>query len=316
MFFKLFYCIKTNLHILLSFVFSFVCFVFAFYRFIPDIVQDFSQYRLYSNVSTNEVWFAENYVSNDCFINLNGICFAYSNDKSINTDIYMQMDSSYSTNPFRITERLNDSTCAISQNIASEYHLNVNDSIYINDNKNVFKICRIIPSQVGLDEKYNHQGIIVISYAEELYIPQPTKYIFFTKDGDGFSSVTNYIRLDNLAKKYKKEAIQKTLYISIILVLVFIIVETLTYRKKKHNNALLFLDGNKHSHILLLIIFDSFIQATFPLLFVFLCFIKYLSSFQTGYCIVFIILISLSIVLSLLSSIIDYKGGKKHGSII
>lgn len=306
MLYKFIYYLKINIHSIISFFVSFICMIGVFYFFVPNIIQSLSNYYLYSNICNQEVWFANSPINSNCFINLNGVLLTYKDEKSINADVFMQMDtSSYNDNLFEVDYYLEPKTCAISKNIAVEYELSIGDKIYLKD-KSQYEVVIIFNSQSGLDQKYNHFGVIVLSTTKGISISQPIKYIYFTNNSDGFYNVTDFIKLDKKAFDNKKIAKNNGAYLILIMLFILTITEIFIFKKKKNDYKLLVMDGNKKYKLFIQILYDTLIRIILPIILAFLFYLRYIKLFTIGYCVVFINLLAFSIAVAILLCLIYY----------
>jgi len=121
-----------------------------------------------------------------------GSAYAYSEDEHrINADVLMTVSGNeYKDNPLYLKHAPSDGGCAVSENLAVKYRLKTGEKLSLHVGKDEkpfdFVISEILPAESGIDGKYMHEGIIVLSENTD-FISEAKKYIFisFTRDNDG-----------------------------------------------------------------------------------------------------------------------------------
>lgn len=282
--YKIYYHMKTNALRYISFLFSFVLILTGFYFFAPNIIVSKTNYDLYTSSSINEVWFAETPVEKDCFIDLNGSTFMCINNKSINADLFMQMDDvEYQDNLFEIKYVLEKNVCAISKNIAIEYGIKIGDVISSSNGLFEFQVSNIFTSQSGIDDKYNHEGVIVLSLDENLIANKTYLYTFFACDGDGYYNVKRVIFLKDRITSYRQEYIKGCFDLTLIMLFIFLLDELFIFRKKENDYLISRQDGTRKKRMLLNIFLDNLIRLFVPVMVIIAIYAKYLKLYEAGY---------------------------------
>ena len=282
--YKIYYHMKKNALRYISFLFSFVLILTGFYFFAPNIIVSKTNYDLYTSSSINEVWFAETPVEKDCFIDLNGSTFMCINNKSINADLFMQMeDVQYQDNLFDIKCALEKNVCAISKNLAIEYGLNIGDVISTSNGQFEFEVSNIFTSQSGIDDKYNHEGIIVLSFDENLIANKTYLYTFFACDGDGYYNVKRVIFLKDRITSYRQEYIKGCFDLTLVMLFIFLLEELFIFRKKENDYLISRQDGTRKKRMLLNIFLDNLIRLFVPVMAILAIYVKYLKLYEVGY---------------------------------
>ena len=197
------------------------------------IASSAEMYSTYDSCSAKEVWFTTSYVDEDCFYNLNGYYKAKKGNKSINADVFMQMeDVSYKNNLFKLKESFDTFECSLSYNTAISYDLEIGDSIEIGTYR--FKIVKTFGSQPGLDQKYEHEGIIVISNVPELGL-EINSYVFFSNDAENVLGDAKYVDLEKIKDNLKTKAFV-FLLLFILEIIVYLTFIKLIKNKGRNNN--------------------------------------------------------------------------------
>lgn len=106
----------------------------------------------------------------------------------------------YYSNNIDFCGTLESGTCAVSANVAAKYGLRVGDSARIMGTGKSFRVARLLPAQDGLDEDYLHEGLIVLSYDEEL-LDRSYMYISFVTDGDAYRSLDTLTFVEDIQKE-------------------------------------------------------------------------------------------------------------------
>ncbi len=267
---RLLNCFLKNNYMLCTIVASlFVALLLAIFNF-NTIASSHEMYKTYSLCDANEVWFTTVAVDNDCFINLNGEARAKTGKKSINADIFMQMnDVSYSINLFDVDEQILDNQCYISRNVSLEYDVEVGDCITIGDNNASFEIVRIFDAQPGLDKKYEHEGIIVISNNEEL-LTDDISYMFFAVEAKNVLGNAKLVDLKNAREKILNKRFRTIIYLVLEWIAYLVIITLIQKRGRINNYAILRREGLSIIKALIMSLRDATLGFAIQMLIVFL----------------------------------------------
>lgn len=263
----------------LVFLFSAVTLSFLFY---PSVT-DSANLNTYSSVNNvNEIWFGSSSVENDCFINLNGFYFANLSSKAISSDLLMQMESSnYECNIFNINYHLNADECILTKNIANEHRLGIGDEIACKDYR--FRISDIIEPLSGIDDKYNHNGIIILGYRNEMIINKNASFIYFAFNGDGGINATKVISIETRKNNYKHSLLIKGLIISGVYLIAALVVELIVFHYKKSSYSIYRNMGIKPYKLFLNMLLDGVIKYVLPVALSLLLFIGLINSYLVSY---------------------------------
>ncbi len=154
--------------------------------------ESYAERERYKAAALNETVFSTAGGYDEDFYSFGGSAYAYSEDEHrINADVLMTVSGrEYKDNPLYLRHALSDGSCAVSENLAVKYSLKAGEKLILHvgtDEKLFdFVISEILPAESGIDSKYMHEGIIILSENAE-FINEAKKYIFisFTKDNDG-----------------------------------------------------------------------------------------------------------------------------------
>jgi hypothetical protein len=95
---------------------------------------------------------------------------------------------SYAKNPLYLKNTLSEGCCAISENLADKYGLCIGDTVTLKEGIDEiafdFTVSEILPAQSGVDGKYMHEGVVILSESKDFI--KAGKYIFvsFIRDWD------------------------------------------------------------------------------------------------------------------------------------
>lgn len=121
--------------------------------------------------------------------------------KRVHADILMLMpERVYSDNNVYFNGTLDAGTCSVSANIAADYGLDIGSDVRIAGTDKRFTVSRIITAQAGIDRDYNREGIIIISYEEEL-LEKKFLFMSFDTDGGGYLFVDDIIFMNEVKKE-------------------------------------------------------------------------------------------------------------------
>ena len=115
----------------------------------------------------------------ECFIYLKNYAISGEKRKNAVSDLLMVMpETEYENNNVSFIGTLAPGTCAVSANVAAKYGLRVGDTARVIGTEKTFEVVRILPAQGGLDAKYKHEGIVVLSYDKDLLNREYQYYAF------------------------------------------------------------------------------------------------------------------------------------------
>lgn len=149
--------------------------------------KSYAERERYRDSELNETVFSATPDYEESFYSFNGCAYAYGGGHRLNADVLMTVEGkSYRKNPLYLKSILPEGGCAISENLAQKNGIDVGDVITVKEGINEipfdFTVSEILPAQSGIDEKYMHEGIIILS--ENRDFVKAGKYIFisFVKD--------------------------------------------------------------------------------------------------------------------------------------
>lgn len=154
--------------------------------------ESYAERERYKAAWLNETVFSAVPGYEENFYSFGGSAYAYSeNEHRINADVLMTVSGNeYKDNPLYLRHAPSEGSCAVSENLAVKYGLEAGKTLSVHVGKDEklfnFVISEILPAESGIDGKYMHEGIIVLSENGD-FISEAKKYIYiaFTRDNDG-----------------------------------------------------------------------------------------------------------------------------------
>lgn len=261
--------------------------------------ESYAERERYRSAELNEVIFSLSPGYSESFYSFGGSAYAFTEDgHRINTDVMMTVDGNeYIENPLYFKSMLPEGRCAVSENLAAEFSLSEGERVSIkvgNESLFDFTVIEILPAQSGVDGKYMHEGVIILS--ENMDLVNAGKHIFisFAKDWEA-----EYVDLvDDPARGkpvvYTKEliksestslmiyAIASTLSLWVFIGLCEILIFSKMGRKYR-DYSILSGYGISRKRLFLKVLFDNCIKYIIPLLINFLIWFIRLSYYHSKY---------------------------------
>ncbi len=149
----------------------------------------------------NEIVFAGERNGKESFLYLKNYAVSGRKGENALSDVLMVLpETEYAENNIGFCGTLESGTCAVSANIAAKYGLRVGDSARVMAAGKTFRVAALLPAQDGLDEDYLHEGLIVLSYDEEL-LDRSYTYVSFMTDGDAYRSLDTLLFVGDIQKE-------------------------------------------------------------------------------------------------------------------
>lgn len=149
----------------------------------------------------NEIVFAGEQNGKESFLYLKNYAVSGRRGENALSDVLMVLPGiGYAENNIGFCGMLESGTCAVSANIAAKYGLRVGDSARVMGAGKTFRVAALLPAQDGLDEDYLHEGLIVLSYDEEL-LDRSYTYVSFMTDGDAYRSLDTLLFVGDIQKE-------------------------------------------------------------------------------------------------------------------
>lgn len=314
--------------VLISALIEFVVAIICLIAFAKAIVVNFQNYKRFSTVS-DDVVFSVASVEKDSFLNYNNdtVVMLTDNNIRINADVYSTIESmNYSDNLLFYPGGLENGECAVSQNTLNQYNLKIGDSISISGKKWQYTVKMAIKPQTGLDDKYVHDGVIILAYNQDLendfrdyYDGQNTnriKYYMISLDRNVMQYPTLDTTRDNsiiFGKKVKSNCTQVILvnivYSLLIIIVSIVLIEGLLGRRNYQDLRLEYQKGNTQGHIVKSIILSKMISYILPFALIVICFLFKYGKYGSSYFIPYLLLCLILIVVLLLYSYCYYRRG-------
>jgi len=224
-------------------------------------------------------------------------------DKSLSVDILMVDENHYyNDNDIYFEGKLEKNTCAISKNIAASNNLKIGSEIIIIGTDKKIKISSFLKPEIGIDKEYKRDGIIIISYDNEL-LDKAYQYITFNTDTEIYLSLVNLYNINDWKKNNINIVIRSIIIFTLVSILSIVLCEIFIF-KKRIKDYLIYMQMGKSKNILFgNIIFENLIKYFIPLLLVFLFNINLLM-YEIAYIILISILCLTTVIVIFLYSIL------------
>ncbi len=282
-----------------------ICFV----AFAKSVVKDAQNYNRFHSVSDDAAFTVANY-EKDSFLNYNNenVVMLTGEKIRINADVYGAIENmTYSDNLLYYNGGLKEGECAVSQNTLNQYQLKIGDTIAISGKDYQYTIAMTLKSQTGIDDKYVHDGVIVLAYNQNLekefndyYAGQnANRVIYYMISLD--KNVMLYPTLDTTrdnaivyAKKVQSDCIKSMTLNSLFTILIILasacLIELLLGRGNYRDLRLEYQKGNTKGAILLKVIVSKLCIYVVPYLLIFVCFIAQYGIYGSSYMIPYLLL--------------------------
>lgn len=256
----------------------------------------------YRAAELNETVFTVSKSYEEVFYSFNGSAYCFTeNGRRISADVLMaEENGEFGKSPLGFNGGLSAGECAVSENLSFKFGLSLGDSLTFSvgsDGKCFdFKISALLPAQGGIDGKYMHDGVVILSESREMIREvRSVNLIAFTKDRE-----TEYAGLitDDPSRKspvvYSEELIKNAerslLFCAVISLLctAFVVAaaEMLVFGRigKKYEDYLIMkVYGISRGRLLLTVLRDNAIKYIPPLLMTFLIFFARLRCYHTAF---------------------------------
>ncbi len=152
--------------------------------------EGYAEMERYRGATLNETVFSHVAGYEENFYIFGGSAYAFSDDgHRLNTDVLMTVGAGeYNGSPLYLKHTLSEGACAVSENLAVKYSLKLGETlnIHVGDEKLYnYVISELLPAQSGIDGKYMHEGIVILSENAEIINEAKHIFVSFTKDNDG-----------------------------------------------------------------------------------------------------------------------------------
>lgn len=250
-------------HLVIALI-SLLIFVLALNPLLDGSTKSVSEINRVNHSPSNEIVFAGAQNEGECFYYLKNYAAVGSTNKNALSDIFMTLPGTqYGENTISFSGTLEGQTCAVSANIAKKYGLNVGERARIIGTDKEFTVAEIINAQSGIDSDYLHEGIIVISYDEEL-LDRNYLYVSFTNDSDAYKSLERLIYVEDMKNGKGAELCLYLLIALFVLGGVMALCETLLFRQRREDYFILSEMGAPFGAMLLRVSLENLLKYTLP----------------------------------------------------
>jgi len=212
----------------------------------------------------NEIVLAGEPNGEESFLYLKNYAVSGEKGKNAVSDVLMLLpDTDYHSNNVYFHGRLTEGTCAVSANVAARYGLKVGDRARLIGTDKSFEVVRLLPAQDGIDEKYKHEGLVVLAYTPEL-LERSYLYMSFMTDGDAYRSLDTLI----FVRDMKKDSLQTLILCAVIALLsaaaVMTVSECFIFRPRREDYRTLSLLGTDATRLFVRILAESLLRYALP----------------------------------------------------
>ena len=218
---------------------------FAFYFLIGGITEGAAILSRAGGTEKNEAVIATAPVSDsEYFYLLNGNERIALGEKRMNCDLLMaESGKAYLDNYVGFVGTLGEGECAVSRNLLSLYGLSVGDVITLRNRDEEWRISAATPAVSGIDEKYLHEGFVILGYSAAVAADNTAPFLSFAKDANGYVGLESFISIDKLAAAAQKDVLTSLTLLLVISLAILILWELLIGRRDYKNFELLSLYG-------------------------------------------------------------------------
>ena len=250
-------------HVLIASV-SFAAYLLIF-AFIAGIaVGAAAERRRAVDAPHNEIVIAGEKNGEESFLYLKNYAISGEKGKNAVSDVLMLLPGNeYFSNNIYFRGTLSEGTCAVSANVASKYGLDVGDRARVIGTDKTFEVVRLLTAQDGLDENYKHEGLIVLSYDEDL-LDRNYMYLSFLSDGDAYRSLDKLIFVEDMKKDSAEELFLCAVIALLAVSAVMTLSELLLFRARREDYKTLSLLGTGARKLFCRILGESLLRYALP----------------------------------------------------
>ncbi|MBR2650333.1 MAG: hypothetical protein IKD45_01600 [Clostridia bacterium] len=290
---------------LLTVILTAVCLYFVFYFFAGDIAAAQCKLDRLSATDKNEAVFADTPMGNESFINFNGSLYIGSGDKRVNCDLLMlRTEGKYENNPFGFGGTLAADECAVSNNLLYSYGLSLGDTVSVKGTKSSFRIAAALPACSGIDDKYNHEGIVILGNDTSLTSNYSFSYLSFVTNGDSYMGLDKIIFLVRIKDGARSALTSAFLLMLLFTALTAVLWELLIGRKKYADFTLYASYGMRTGSLFVKVLLSVLARYFLPTVLVMLLWLSRLSYYGSSYIVPMLIYITVCALLSVILALI------------
>ena len=224
-----------------------------------------AELRRTTDAPHNEIVFAGEPNGKESFLYLKNYAVSGRTGENALSDVLMALpDTEYAENNIGFCGTLESGTCAVSANIAAKYGLRVGDSARVMGAGKTFRVAGLLPAQDGPDADYLHEGLIVLSYDEEL-LDRNYTYISFVTDGDAYRSLDTLLFVEDIRRESEGELALCALVALFSAAAVIAVSECFLFRARREDYATLSDLGVGEKRLFARIFAESVLRYALPL---------------------------------------------------
>ena len=239
-------------------------YVLIFQFVMGNATRDVAELRRVEDSPVNEIVYAGEQNEGESFYYLKNYAVAGTTNENAVSDVLMLMpDVTYGANSVYFGGALPEKSCAVSANIAARYGLGVGDRARVLGTEKYFRVERVITAQAGLDEEYLHDGIVILSYDEEL-LDKGYLYLTFCNDGDAYRSLDRLIFVEDLAEGRVLALVLYAVAMLGVIAVVMAACECLVFRARRRDYAIMMLLGARKNGLFAQIWGENLLKYAIP----------------------------------------------------
>lgn len=293
-------------HTLIALI-ALVAYILVFRILAGNTVRAYGEIRRVNDSPVNEIVLSYEQNPGEAFYYLKNYAVTGSRGKNALSDVLMVMPGeNYSENSIYFSGALAMGSCAVSANIAEAYGLRVGERAQIIGTDKSFLVERIITAQAGIDEDYLHEGIVILSYDEEL-LDKSYLYMSFDNDGDAYRSLYRLIYVENMTQGKGGSLLLFAIITLIVMGLLMLMCETLLFRSRLGDYESLVALGVPSRRLLWQILGENLLKYTLPLVIVMLIYSSIYGCYRSVYYVPTLLLIIISVIYSFVYSFVTVR---------
>lgn len=271
-----------KLHLIITLI-ALVVNVLVFAFLMANTTSACAEIKRINDAPHSEIVFANDKNGEDSFYYLKQHHLVGGKNTNVSCDIFMiSSDIEYGHNDIYFSGTLTKGTCAVSKNLAGKYGVDVGDTVKIVGTDKTLKVARLITAQSGIDKEYLHEGIVVISFDEDLLSKQYS-YVSFATDGDAYHSLISLVFIRNwMSENISTVCIAAAIFFA-ALCGTMVVCELFLFASRRRDYPILVSMGCKSKSLFIKIWLENALKYLTPVVISVLCFMPQLVCYGLMY---------------------------------